>query len=353
MIRTELEQLEKMKYDELCTYLKNKYGEVQGDYFLNETCKTANPKIKRSSEGLFVHHIKETEYITISNPKMAIVAPYEYQKAENLVYCDYIEHMLLHICIVKEYMTQKYADETGMIVGIGGLFRFIFPEIIDYINGYEYKKEYMITALKVVDGNEDFIAKTIIDFRKYLDDFDNNEEKILLIDSLFGPDHNMFEGKMTKIGRFNEIVEENSDIVWSSIDDIKHRIRELYSKRIFGIEIQMGSHREGILRNYYLSYALKGVHYNEEFFVKDKKTFEVINQFLNETFDRFRYGEYYNCFVYINKESEIRIEENKKSKNKYKKYNIVINDDKLSLEYTEAEAADWIRKYKESKKALG
>ena len=58
-MNNEYELLSKMNYDTLCKHLIEKYGKVKGSYFVNETCRTPNSKIKRSSEGLFVHHIKE------------------------------------------------------------------------------------------------------------------------------------------------------------------------------------------------------------------------------------------------------------------------------------------------------
>ncbi|MGI3136017.1 MAG: hypothetical protein ACN23H_00305 [Candidatus Phytoplasma vitis] len=85
-----------MTYDQMVTILKEKYGTPIGDYFLDKQCTKVNSFIKRSQEGLEIHHIKENEMKGLSNPKYAINSPFEYQKSKNLVYCSLLEHFLLH-----------------------------------------------------------------------------------------------------------------------------------------------------------------------------------------------------------------------------------------------------------------
>ena len=84
------------------------------DYFCNESCRSKNNKASRSQEGLFCHHIAENKEILLSTPEVARTHPYEYQKAENLVYANYLEHLLLHIKIVEE-------DEENRGLGLGGV----------------------------------------------------------------------------------------------------------------------------------------------------------------------------------------------------------------------------------------
>ena len=43
-----------MDYMNLAAYLQEKYGKPIGSYFLNESCKSANNKIKRIKDGLFI-----------------------------------------------------------------------------------------------------------------------------------------------------------------------------------------------------------------------------------------------------------------------------------------------------------
>lgn len=102
----------KMSYIDLVGHLIAKYGPATGSYFLTETCKSKNPKITRGKEGLFCHHIDENKAIKLSKPEFAIKHPFAYQKAERLVYCDILEHLILHIKIIEE--------PKGELVGIGG-----------------------------------------------------------------------------------------------------------------------------------------------------------------------------------------------------------------------------------------
>ena len=204
--RAELELMYKMNYDELCNYLVKKYGEVPGAYFVKESCKSKNRKIVRTNEGLFIHHIKECESIELGNTNFAQRAPFEYQEGKNLVYCNYFEHMFLHIRIVKEFLNGNKVKQTRMIVGLGGLLNFIFPEIIDYINGYEYQKEYMRTALSVIDGNEDFFAQVISEFNKELKNIMLKDSYLSYAISQAGLNRDIFIGKMTSAGAFNRLI---------------------------------------------------------------------------------------------------------------------------------------------------
>ncbi len=88
-----------LPYLELCKYLQQKYGPATCDYFVSPECKTKNKKVTRTSEGLFCHHIFENRYGNLSEPHIAKIQPFETQKKENLVYCNYLEHLILHLKI--------------------------------------------------------------------------------------------------------------------------------------------------------------------------------------------------------------------------------------------------------------
>lgn len=98
-----------MTYLELVDHLLNKYGHAQCDYFLSEKCTSKNKKVTRTSEGLLCHHIDENICDDLSEPSQAASHSFEYQKAGRLVYCNYIEHLLLHIQIGKDRYWEKYA----------------------------------------------------------------------------------------------------------------------------------------------------------------------------------------------------------------------------------------------------
>lgn len=141
-----------MSYQELVDYLLNKYGSAKYDYFCNESCRSKNSKISRSSEGLQCHHIDEDKAIQLSEPKYAIYNPYEYQKADRLVYCNILEHLLLHMKIA--FSPRNPEANFWENPGVGGIFN-ILPGINDYYGGFEYKREYQKKLYEVIADNFD------------------------------------------------------------------------------------------------------------------------------------------------------------------------------------------------------
>lgn len=95
-----LDEVWNMTYDEYVQYLLNKYGAAQCNYFTPDWKK--NPNRSRTSEGLECHHIDEDKYPLLSNEMIARQCPYEFQKADRLVYADRIEHLLLHVKLCRE-----------------------------------------------------------------------------------------------------------------------------------------------------------------------------------------------------------------------------------------------------------
>ena len=160
MKSSEIEAELGMTYKELVDYLLEKYGPSEYDYFVNESCRTKNKKIVRSSEGLICHHIDEDKAIMLSDPRFAVGSPFEYQKASRLVYCNILEHLILHIKIAGE------ANEETVGMGIGGAVVFICPELNDYYNGFDFKREYQRKAHELVADNFDDYIKVL---RYFLD----------------------------------------------------------------------------------------------------------------------------------------------------------------------------------------
>lgn len=121
MKATEIQKERNMSYFELCEYLKNKYGKVKEDYFLDSQCIHVNKGIKRSAEGLEIHHIKEAlpNVFDLSKSIQASNYPFEYQKSYNLCYCNLLEHLILHILINIERssnLEQAVIDGTFIIM---------------------------------------------------------------------------------------------------------------------------------------------------------------------------------------------------------------------------------------------
>ena len=140
-----------MTYDDLVRYLLQKYGHSKYDYFCNESCKSKNHKVSRTDEGLYCHHIDEDKAIMLSNDKYAPNNPYEYQKADRLVYCNVLEHLLLHIKIVEEPKNRN--ANKNELQGIGGAINLIIPQINDYYNGFEFKQPHLIKIFSLIDNN--------------------------------------------------------------------------------------------------------------------------------------------------------------------------------------------------------
>lgn len=149
----EIKKQLKMTYSELVDYLLKKYGKAQYDYFVNENCKSKNKKVSRTDEGLYCHHIDEDKAIMLCNDKFAVHNPYEYQKANRLVYCNILEHLILHIKIVEE--PQNINANKLEAQGIGGVVNFMCPQINDYFNGYQFKQQWLLNVFSLIENNFD------------------------------------------------------------------------------------------------------------------------------------------------------------------------------------------------------
>ncbi len=134
---TEYQQVKDLTYLEYCDYLQGKYGIGLDDYMTKSY--NEKRKCKRTSEGLFAHHKREDTAAKLSNKINAMIYPFEWQLKENIVYCDYLEHLLLHVLICKYPAKEKLDSE---IVGIGGVTTFIVPELNDLYCGWEPKHQW-------------------------------------------------------------------------------------------------------------------------------------------------------------------------------------------------------------------
>jgi superfamily II DNA or RNA helicase len=97
MNHNEYELVKNYDYSTYCNHLLEKYGAVGGDYFTPGFSQ--NMTIKRTDEGLYIHHIDEDKVANLSDYEVAKANSFDYQRAERLVYADLFEHILLHILI--------------------------------------------------------------------------------------------------------------------------------------------------------------------------------------------------------------------------------------------------------------
>lgn len=149
----------------------NYYKEKSYNKFLNGEIKTiAYGKYTKSKEGLYCHHIMENEYENISSKRYIAQYkyPYEYHHKENLVYCDLIEHLILHALITKETNGDR---------GVQGLVRYIMPIVEEwYIEEYEPEDLWMKLCRERAFLSEDYIEKLLSDIDELLNDVEVYQE---------------------------------------------------------------------------------------------------------------------------------------------------------------------------------
>lgn len=172
---TEFHQVKDMSYTEYCDYLQNKYGIGRADYMTKSFNK--NPKVSRTSEGLFAHHKAEDKMIMLSTKAFAEMCPFEWQKKENIVYCDYLEHLLLHVLICKYPSPEKLpiAD-----VGIGGVVNFLVPELNDLYSGWSPSQTWRINCHNAIKEDLDVYLSILELFIEYLQTERDFHEKTIL-----------------------------------------------------------------------------------------------------------------------------------------------------------------------------
>lgn len=128
MINKDLELQWPMSYYEQLAYLKKKYGKVPRNYFATPDCKSKSVGITRASEGLFIHHDfefapEDNRVNDLSKQFNARFWPWKYQLAENLTYCNWLEHLMLHL---KINLLRK--EQLGFYVN-DGVVNFLVPDL--------------------------------------------------------------------------------------------------------------------------------------------------------------------------------------------------------------------------------
>ena len=113
-----------MTYDDLQQYLIQKYGAAQYDYFATPECRSKNKKVTRTGEGLYCHHMDEDKGGSLGNPSQARMQPYAWQRKERLVYCNILEHLILHIkiAVLRQKSAMEKPDDVNNFFTTGGIF---------------------------------------------------------------------------------------------------------------------------------------------------------------------------------------------------------------------------------------
>lgn len=151
-----------MNYDDCCVHLLEKYGVATDDYFSEpsyerfkkgEIKTPSKKKITRTNEGLYIHHMAEDKQILIADPKAILEfdIPFSYQKKEHLVYCNLIEHAILHVLIAVKDVRERTKGNDFQTHGIGGYINFIRPQLVQWlIKGVEPKLAWQVNCRDAV-----------------------------------------------------------------------------------------------------------------------------------------------------------------------------------------------------------
>lgn len=155
-VESEYQKEMKMDYDGLVNYLLKKYGPVKHDYFTDSSCSVKDNRISRADEGLVCHHVDEDKAIMLSNPQYAKKNPFDYQKAGRLIYCNVLEHLILHEKIVEG--PRKLTANENEVPGIGGAMNFLVKQINDYFGGKEITQDYLAKEMSLIEKDfEDYV----------------------------------------------------------------------------------------------------------------------------------------------------------------------------------------------------
>ena len=159
-----------MSYNDLCNYLIKKYGAAPCDYFPNSACRARRSQIGRGKEGLFCHHIDEDKGGNLNNTAQAKSQPFSWQKADRLVYCNILEHLILHIKIAVMRNKRKI-NSTSTISSFfttGGIYEICHDINSLFINqggNIEWRKK----CYEVINNNFDDYAIIIKIIIRYID----------------------------------------------------------------------------------------------------------------------------------------------------------------------------------------
>lgn len=174
MNMNEYNTVKNLNYRAYCDYLKEKYGAVPAAFMSAKGTK--NRRITRTSDGLVVHHIFEDHAPKLADPNEAKKHPMEWQAAENLVYCDSLEHLLLHILIAE---AADLDSTDGIPVGVGGILQFMVPELNDLYSGWETEQDWRKNCHAKIIEDKDVYMSLLARFKHNEALYPFNHEKML------------------------------------------------------------------------------------------------------------------------------------------------------------------------------
>lgn len=183
MTYIEYERVKQFNYSAYCDYLLEKYGKVDGDYFSSNF--TPNMSIKRSEEGLQIHHIREDVATNLSNVEFAKEQSFDFQRAENLVYANLIEHLFLHILIGEQNKGFGYGGAQIIIAKLNDIYNG-FGEENDLADYYEVFEELKGRCRNGVKSYETLLEHNQTVFYELDDTLANNDRALVVIGTGLG-----------------------------------------------------------------------------------------------------------------------------------------------------------------------
>ena len=150
-----------MTYDEYVSHLLNKYGAITQPYFTDKYCNEYNKSIRMGCFGLYIHHIAEDIVPSLSKKRVASQNLWSYQQGDKLVYCDPLEHLLLHIKIYEKTGNGNLGIKGAVIIAreIGDYYLYGVPtnwkrpyavKVADKLNEYLDCIEILIQCLREI-----------------------------------------------------------------------------------------------------------------------------------------------------------------------------------------------------------
>ena len=176
----------------------------------------------------------------LSSIKYAQKNPLECQKADRLVYCNLIEHLLLHVKIVLEPKAEGANKNENQ--GIGGIKNFITRALNDLYDSNISNKEYIKIAFELVKDNfEDYIKI----LRYLLDEMgrDNEDSQVKLKEQL---SRGFNKSKVIKI--YDRLIKINeSDLLDEEYIKEIHKLADdgdVENQALLGYEYHLGKYLE-------------------------------------------------------------------------------------------------------------
>lgn len=307
------EELFNLTYEDAIICLKRKYGEVTDDYFreksylrfLNGEIKNITKgKYSKAKEGLYCHHVFEDEYLNLSDKEYIKTYKYdfEYQRKENLVYCDLFEHIILHALIMMK---------TNVDLGFPGYITYLKPKIQEwYIDKIDPKpfwmkqcKERAYLPTSLVEDLLSKIEDKLMDYKKFRNEMEERNRHEKLIKKLEKERDYREKQQANKLGITIDEFKTNRESILTEEDerrDILNNLIELLTIKYQSKEDQDYIEiydRESVLRFLYLVKYKKDYSYDnfkskKINFTKQKLGFELLN-YIDEALQRLTTFKYY------------------------------------------------------------